>query len=987
MAASSIDSTNSTPRHDRVFDDSLEDVEAQFLHAVDFGDVTQVKDMLEEHPGLNVDCTDALGRTPLRLAVKNENKELVEILLNLSNAENMNAAVLQAIDSTSTSIAALALRHPRYQDTYKRMRRMGETDNFFKPERGSQFPSYVTPLNLAAQKNQFPIVQLLLQRGDTITRPHKFGCICQECINKNKFDQLRFAQCRLDSYRGLASEAYISLYSKDPFLTAFELASELRTLANQEVCFKTEYIALADQLSRYTVKLLDRVWTQRELSAVLDKTGSPSADKFESLARLQLAIDCQEKLFVSHPNCQQRIVRCWYQGLGWIGRTNWRRRLLVFPASLIVYPAAVAVFLAAPRSRVGKFLSQPAIKFLSHTISFFIFLMLIIISSLEGAGATREENSLKNLYPELHETYNNFRNATGRWLCGENFPLRPQNPTVTEILIMIWVVAMVVQECQEIWEVGYRVHLKDKFNIMDFLLLSVYMATYSVRILVMRKVRSGLDWLRYGNVLSDEMATEIHVYWMNSERWRWAERDPINFAEGLFAMANILSFSRIAYILPANEALGPMQISLGRMLEDILKFFALAIIVVAAFMVALRNLFWYYANRDRIELHPEKIPDPTVVEYYGSEKATFRTVFWSIYGRGSVQAASLGDYNNTVTEDIGESIDAMYHIVMIIVMLNILIAMMSRSFEMIAEDADAEWKFARSALYMDYMKEGRVLPVPLNVIEVPKVLIRRAVHCGRDLWSQWGQDDGPVFGGRRRDGVSNIASQRHLKRRNSSSKDNDTELTITGNSASSSVAFITRQRLWSTKRLTLYQEVIQSIIQRFIFDIQRENEISGAGFDDVKSSLSHLRYEVMAEYNIKDATLALAMDAVHSIAREMSIEDPYFGHGYLPWAETDSVDIAIQSQSPNLLRRAEKDTFSGVGMGHPAAWNSPDVSARSGHARTARERALRRKGEGLMLVSHTNSGGRDSPGSPSSMDTCGKRYPRSKLAQVHIQQN
>ena len=61
-------------------------------------------------------------------------EQLVEILLDLSNAENMNAAVLQAIDSSSMSIAALALRHPRYQDTYKRMRRMGETDNFFKVE-------------------------------------------------------------------------------------------------------------------------------------------------------------------------------------------------------------------------------------------------------------------------------------------------------------------------------------------------------------------------------------------------------------------------------------------------------------------------------------------------------------------------------------------------------------------------------------------------------------------------------------------------------------------------------------------------------------------------------------------------------------------------------------------------------------------------------------------------------------------------------------
>ncbi|RUS92006.1 hypothetical protein EGW08_000219, partial [Elysia chlorotica] len=881
------------------------------------------KKMLGECPGLNVDCTDALGRTPLRLAIKNENKELVEILLELSNAENMNAAVLQAIDSSSMSIAALALRHPRYQETYKRMRRMGETDNFFKvghDARGSQFPSYVTPLNLAAQKNQFPIVQLLLQRGDTITPPHKFGCVCQECINKNKFDQLRFAQCRLDSYRGLASEAYISLYSKDPFLTAFELAHELRALATQEVCFKPEYSALAEQLSSYTVKLMDRVWTQRELSAVLDKTGEPNTDQFESLARFQLAIDYEEKLFVSHPNCQQRIVRCWYHGLGWLGRASWPKRALVFPAIVILYPAAVAIFLVVPKSRVGRFLTQPAIKFLSHTLSFFAFIMLIVICSMEVSSDSGLERSLKHRYPEQYHNYSLFRNVTGQVLSGENFTLRRQNLTVTEILIMVWVLAMVAQECQELYEVGYRVHMRNKFNLMDFLLLSVYIATYSMQILVKIKVST---------ILTSE------------KRWRWSNMDPINVAEGLFAMANILSFSRIAYILPANEFLGPMQISLGRMIDDILKFFALAIIVVTAFMVALRNLFWYYANRHRIELHPEKIPDPNV-------KRTFRTVFWSIYGRGSIQAISLGNYSNHVTEDIGQGMDAMYHIVMIIVVLNILIAMMSRSFEKIAEDADAEWKFARSALYMDYMKEGRVLPVPLNVIEIPQILIRQVVRWSCDRWGRWQQEGRPVIGSsrrRRRDGVSNIASQRHLKhtRHNHSNGDGDTELTVTGNTASSSVAFISRQRLWSTMKLTVYQEVIQSIIQRFIFDIQRETEITGAGFDDVKNSLSHLRHEVMSEYNVKDASLSMAMDVVENIARHVfPTED----------AGLDN-DYAGGTEAPKPVHPCRQGLRNGAVQAlaeHPVVVNSPELPPRSyHHARTVKANILRRMGGGRVV--------------------------------------
>lgn len=43
--------------------------------------------------------------------------------------------------------------------------------------------------------------------------------------------------------------------------------------------------------------------------------------------------------------------------------------------------------------------------------------------------------------------------------------------------------------------------------------------------------------------------------------------DPINISEGLFAVANLLSFLRICFYLPANQQLGPLQISLGNMLS------------------------------------------------------------------------------------------------------------------------------------------------------------------------------------------------------------------------------------------------------------------------------------------------------------------------------------------------------------------------------------------------------------------------------------
>ncbi len=39
------------------------------------------------------------------------------------------------------------------------------------------------------------------------------------------------------------------------------------------------------------------------------------------------------------------------------------------------------------------------------------------------------------------------------------------------------------------------------------------------------------------------------------------------------------------------------------------------------------------------------------------------------------------------------------------------------------EESDVEWKYARSKLYMEYIKEGSTLPVPFNIIPTPKSCI------------------------------------------------------------------------------------------------------------------------------------------------------------------------------------------------------------------------------------------------------------------------
>ena len=64
-----------------------------------------------------------------------------------------------------------------------------------------------------------------------------------------------------------------------------------------------------------------------------------------------------------------------------------------------------------------------------------------------------------------------------------------------------------------------------------------------------------------------------------SARFQWLKDDPEIISDVLFAVANVISIARTTYLMPAFEVLGPLQISLGRMMGDITRFLVLFTLV------------------------------------------------------------------------------------------------------------------------------------------------------------------------------------------------------------------------------------------------------------------------------------------------------------------------------------------------------------------------------------------------------------------------
>ena len=171
----------------------------------------------------------------------------------------------------------------------------------------SSFTQDITPIILAAHRDSYEIIKILLDRGDRIPKPHDVRCNCTECVTKSSEDRLNHSRSRINAYRALASPSLVALSSKDPILTAFELSWELKRLSRLENEFRLEYETLAKQCQTFATALLDQTRGSNELETILNhdangpvQSGGVEAQGAENidrmnLARLKLAIKYKQK--------------------------------------------------------------------------------------------------------------------------------------------------------------------------------------------------------------------------------------------------------------------------------------------------------------------------------------------------------------------------------------------------------------------------------------------------------------------------------------------------------------------------------------------------------------------------------------------------------------------------------------------------------------------------------------------------------------------
>uniref|UniRef100_A0A8D1IRE0 Transient receptor potential cation channel subfamily C member 6 n=1 Tax=Sus scrofa TaxID=9823 RepID=A0A8D1IRE0_PIG len=817
---------------------SLSIEEERFLDAAEYGNIPVVRKMLEECLSLNVNCVDYMGQNALQLAVANEHLEITELLLKKENLSRVGDALLLAISKGYVRIVEAILSHPAFAEgkrlaTSPSQSELQQDDFYAYDEDGTRFSHDVTPIILAAHCQEFEIVHTLLRKGARIERPHDYFCKCSECNQKQKHDSFSHSRSRINAYKGLASPAYLSLSSEDPVMTALELSNELAVLANIEKEFKNDYKKLSMQCKDFVVGLLDLCRNTEEVEAILngDVEVHHSGDHGRpNLSRLKLAIKYEVKKFVAHPNCQQQLLSIWYENLSGLRQQTMAVKFLVVLAVAIGLPFLALIYWFAPCSKMGKIMRGPFMKFVAHAASFTIFLGLLVMNAADRFEGTK-------LLPNETSTDN----------AKQLFRMKTSCFSWMEMLIISWVIGMIWAECKEIWTQGPKEYLFELWNMLDFGMLAIFAASFIARFMAFWHASKAQSIIDANDTLKDLTKVTLgdNVKYYNLARIKWDPSDPQIISEGLYAIAVVLSFSRIAYILPANESFGPLQISLGRTVKDIFKFMVIFIMVFVAFMIGMFNLYSYYIGAKQNEAF-------TTVE------ESFKTLFWAIFGLSEVKSVVI-NYNHKFIENIGYVLYGVYNVTMVIVLLNMLIAMINSSFQEIEDDADVEWKFARAKLWFSYFEEGRTLPVPFNLVPSPKSLFYLLLRL-----KKWISE---LFQGHKK----GFQEDAEMNKRNEEKK-----FGILGSHEDLSKLSLDKKQFGHSKQSSIrssedfhlnsfnnpprqYQKIMKRLIKRYVLQAQidkESDEVNEGELKEIKQDISSLRYELLEEKSQNSEDLA-----------------------------------------------------------------------------------------------------------------------------------
>ncbi|XP_025833800.1 serine/threonine-protein phosphatase 6 regulatory ankyrin repeat subunit A [Agrilus planipennis] len=233
--------------------------------------------------------------------------------------------------------------------------------------------------------------------------------------------------------------------------------------------------------------------------------------------------------------------------------------------------------------------------------------------------------------------------------------------------------------------------------------------------------KSGLGWIKLSVLLFGIFGVGLHVLGLvQIPKNQWPTL--MYCRNQLFALSFLLACVQILDFLSFHHLFGPWAIIIGNLMKDLARFLAVLAIFVFGFsmhFVALNQPFDNLSDSQVADL-PKKVESP----FHAVQKnpvQVFELLFFAVFGQTTTDHLKTDgwthNHNNqpTWTEVLFKIVFGVYMLVSVVVLINLLIAMMTDTYQSIQAQSDIEWKFGLSKLIRS-MHRTSTAPSPINLI-------------------------------------------------------------------------------------------------------------------------------------------------------------------------------------------------------------------------------------------------------------------------------
>ena len=131
--------------------------------------------------------------------------------------------------------------------------------------------------------------------------------------------------------------------------------------------------------------------------------------------------------------------------------------------------------------------------------------------------------------------------------------------------MLAFVVGLFLQEALEATRQGFLNYFSKWWNVVDTIIIFTFLLSYTV-------------WLSA---------------WGYYREWK-PRKSAFIVADAIYASATVMAFFHLAHVFQINSVLGPLQLSLYKMLKDVLKFLVIFLLLYIAFVTGLAKIYTYY---------------------------------------------------------------------------------------------------------------------------------------------------------------------------------------------------------------------------------------------------------------------------------------------------------------------------------------------------------------------------------------------------------